>query len=453
MKQVIAALAALSLLGGCGIFHGKGKPKTPTIGQRIPVLTSETSIEVDPALADIPVTVPGPANNADWPQPGGNASKSLGHVALGANLTRAWSVDAGERSTNRTRLGSPPVVGDGRVYVVDTTATVRAFDAQSGRKLWTHQVGDPKDTRGGLSLWTGEFTGNFGLLFGGGVSFDNGKLYATNGLGDVAALDAATGKMLWRVRPGGPLRGSPTIANDNVYVISQDNQLFALNPADGTVRWQAAGSLELAGVFGAAAPAAAAGSVVAGYSSGELIAYRYENGRSLWQDVLTRTSISTAVASLSDIDAEPVIDDGRVYAIGEGGRMVALELNTGQRIWEINAAGIATPWVAGEWIFVVTDEAKLLCIARSSGKVRWMTQLRHYRDEDDKKDPIHWVGPILAGGRLIVANSLGQIVNVAVADGTVGTTIKTDEKISLPLIVAGNTLYVLNEKGNLSAWR
>jgi outer membrane protein assembly factor BamB len=453
MKRLIAGLAALSLLGGCGLFDGKGKPKTPTVGDRIAVLTSEASIEVDPALADVAVTVPPAVANADWPQPGGSASKSLGHLAIGATLARAWSVDAGSESTSRARLGAAPVVGAGRVYVIDTTATVRAFDAQTGRKLWTRQVGDRKDTRGGLSMWTGEFTGNYGSLFGGGVSFDGGRLYATTGIGDAAALNAETGEVLWKVTPGGPLRGAPTIANDNVYVVSQDNQLFALNPADGTTRWRQAGSVELAGVFGSSAPAAAQGTVVAGFSSGELTAYRYENGRPLWQDVLARTSISTVVGTLSDIDASPVIDNGRVYAIGQGGRMVALELNTGQRVWEINAAGISTPWVAGEWIFVVTDQAQLLCIARSSGKVRWMSQLRRYRSEKAKKNPIYWVGPILAGDRLILANSMGHLTNVSVTDGSVLSTTNTGDVISLPPAVAGNTFYVLNEDGRLSAWR
>ena len=137
-----------------------------------------------------------------------------------------------------------------------------------------------------------------------------------------------------------------------------------------------------------------------------------------------------------------MIDGGRVYSIGQGGRMVALELNSGQRIWEINAAGISTPWVAGEWIFVVTDQAQLLCIARSSGKVRWMDQLRRYRDQDDKQGPIYWVGPLLAGDRLILANSMGHLVNVSIADGTVLSTVDTGEKISLrPIASPEHPLY------------
>jgi outer membrane protein assembly factor BamB len=453
MKRAILSLAALALLGGCGILGGKDKPKTPTIGQRIPVLSTATTIEVDPALADVQIVLPEPQANADWAQRGGNAAKSMGHVALGTSLGRAWAVSIGRGSEPRQRLGSGPVVGGGRVYTIDTLGVVRAFDASTGAQVWTREVGDPKDRRGGISIWNGESTGAYGLLFGGGVSFDDGRVYASTGLGDVEAIDAATGAQIWRSRPGGPLRGSPTIASGTVYVVSQDNQLFALDPADGKLRWQGAGTFEVSGVFGAAAPAAAAGTVVAGFSSGELTGYRYENGRVVWQDALARTSISTAVATISDIDASPVIDSGRVYAVGQGGRMVALELNTGQRVWEINIAGISTPWVAGEWVFVVTDQAQLLAVARATGRVKWMTQLRRYRDQDDKKGTVSWVGPVLAGGRLILANSRGELVNVDPLTGAVQSTVATGMSVSLPMAVANNTLYVLHDEGRLTAWR
>ena len=345
------------------------------------------------------------------------------------------------------------MVGGGRVYTIDTLATVKAFDANTGAQIWSIGVGAPGDRQGGISWWNGESTGAFGILFGGGVSYENGRVYATSGIGDVAAYDAATGAEIWRVRPAGPLRGAPTVANENLYVTTQDSQLLALNPADGAIRWQATGTLETAGVFGTAAPAAAAGTVVAGFSSGELTAYRYENGRVLWQDALSRTSISTAVSTLSDIDAEPVIDNGRVYSIGQGGRMVALELNTGQRVWEINVAGIATPWVIGEWIFVVTDQAQLLAIARSTGRVKWMTQLPRWRDEKDKKGPYTWVGPILAGGRLILANNRGSITYVNPTDGALLGTQDTKSGIALSPVVANNTLYILHNDGTLTAWR
>jgi len=439
MKRVVMALTALSLLGGCGIIGGGKKPSTPTVGKRVAVLTNEASIEIDPALADVRVTIPQATANKDWPQANGNAAKSMGHVTIGTNLGAAWSVRAGEGSSGRVRLAAPPVVGDGRVYVVDTAGSLRAFDVTNGGVIWQAQIGNPRE--------------NSSSRFGGGVSFDSGRVYATNGVGHTAAYEAASGKQIWITRPGGPLRGSPTVANDNIYVVSQDNQVFALNPADGAIRWQQSASLEQAGVLGVASPAAASGTVVAGFSSGELTAFRYENGRPLWQDVLTRTTISTAVGTLSDVDASPVIDNGRVFAIGQGGRMVAIELNTGQRVWEINVSGISTPWVAGDWVYVVTDQAQLLCIARSNGHIRWISQLPRFRDEEDKQGPIFWRGPVLAGDRLILAGSNGSLLNVSATDGRQLTGVRTGERFSLPPIVAGNVLFTLSDDGRLTAWR
>jgi outer membrane protein assembly factor BamB len=439
MKRIILVLAAAVTLGGCGVLGKDKKPVTPTVGERISVLSREQTLEVDPALAGVAVTLPAATTNPEWAQPGGNASKSMGHLSLGGAPGQAWRVSIGQGSSNKAQLAASPVLGGGRLYTIDTQGVVRAISPDNGATHWQTQVRGQDAPQN--------------VLFGGGVSYDNGRVYATNGAGYAAALDANKGSILWIVRLGAPLRGAPTIANENVYVVSQDNRLFALNPADGKTRWEGAGAVEIAGVLGAAAPAAAQGTVVAGFSSGELTAFRYENGQVVWQDALARTSISTAVTSLADIDADPVIDSGRVYAVGQGGRMVAIELITGQRVWEINVAGIATPWVAGDWIFVVTDQAQLLALSRTTGRIKWMTQLARYRDEKDKKGAIDWVGPILAGERLILASSTGQLVNVSPYDGTVQSTVETRMPVSVAPIVANNSLYILHDNGQLTAWR
>ncbi len=97
--------------------------------------------------------------------------------------------------------------------------------------------------------------------------------------------------------------------------------------------------------------------------------------------------------------------------------MVSLELISGQRQWEINIAGISKPWVAGDWVFVVSDDAKLLCVNRANGKVRWITQLPAFRNEKKKAGPIRYRGPVLAGGRLILASTEGTLINVDPTNG------------------------------------
>ena len=441
-RALIAAITLSIAVGGCAKLGigggGKGKSKTPTIGLRIPILSSESDVEVEPSLAGVSVLLPAPIVNDNWGQPGGNASKVMEHVALGQALGIAWKASVAGTSP-RARLAAAPVVNGGRVYAMGTDAKVHAFDANTGAQVWTIDFGvHGKDSPS---------------QFGGGVSAEGDFVYVTNGLGDIAALRASNGSQVWKKRPGGPLRGAPTIANGSIYVMSQDNQLFALNAADGEAQWNEAGALELAGVFGVGAPAVAQSTIVAGFSSGELNAYRYENGRAVWGDALSRTSISTSVASLADIDAMPVIDRGRVYAIGQGGRMVSLELITGQRLWELNVAGIATPWVSGEWLFVVDDQARLLCIARATGKVRWISQLPHFKSEKKKKNAISWTGPILAGNRLIVASSDGRLANVDPTDGKLQSVTHAGGAVFLPPVVANNTLYILDNAGRLTAWR
>src|SRR5204862_3946359 len=162
-----------------------------------------------------------------------------------------------------------------------------------------------------------------------------------------------------------------------------------------STNWSQAASLEIAGVFGSASPAVGQDTVVAGFSSGELNAYRYENGRQVWSDTLQRTSIRTSVSSLSDVDAAPAIDSGQVFAVGQGGRMVALDILTGQRLWEINIAGIDTPWVAGDWVFVITDDSKLLCISRENGHIRWINQVPQFQKVKARKGQLDYSGPIL----------------------------------------------------------
>ncbi len=439
--KLAAPLAAVLVLtlSGCGVFGGKDKPSTPTVGNRVAILSRvESGAKVDPALADVAVILPPAAANADWPQAGGNAGKSYGNLALAASPARAWTA-AIAGSGKKQRLAASPVVGGGQLFAMGTDGVVTAFDTATGARRWSQSFTVKGDAASSV--------------YGGGASFADNKVYVTTGVGEVAALDAADGKVLWKVKPAGPLRGSPTIAFGSAYVMTMDNQIISLNAADGSIQWNEVAASGQTGVFGVAAPAAAQGTVITGYSTGELVAYRYENGRQLWADALARTSLSTSVGVLTDIDADPIIDRGRVFALGQGGRMAAYELVSGQRIWELNLAGISTPAVAGDWIFTLTDDAKLLCIARSNGKVRWVQQLTRYGNEEKKSDPVFWTGPVLAGDRLWFANSDGQVHSASVADGSSQIVTEVGAPITLSPIVAGSTLYVLDDDGKITALR
>src|SRR6476619_973035 len=143
-NRAIAFLLAASLLGGCSLLH-KGKPKsTPTIGERIEVLVNESAFAIDPATAATPMTLPAPVANADWGQTGGNSGHALQAVALSAQPAQAWAVSIGAGNEKGERLGGGPAVAGGKVFTVDTSATVRAFDTRNGGLLWSRRFGVEK---------------------------------------------------------------------------------------------------------------------------------------------------------------------------------------------------------------------------------------------------------------------------------------------------------------------
>ena len=171
--RVSILIAATLAASGCGIFK-RGKASTPVLGKRIAVLTSEGDVEVDLPTAAVPMTLPAAAANPSWTQSGGNAQKSMGNLALGTTLAQAWVAQAGRGSSLTARLASSPIVANGRVYTIDTLGAVRAFDARSGALVWASQT--PVDK------------GDVPSLYGGGIAYDNGYIYSTNGLGYVSAL-------------------------------------------------------------------------------------------------------------------------------------------------------------------------------------------------------------------------------------------------------------------------
>ena len=423
-------------LSGC-IFAEPTDPPLP--GERIPVMLYDTGIRPDPELASVPVTVAPPVANAAWPQTGGNASHSLYHLELGPLPKRIFRVDAGEESSDEERLLAQPVVDEeGRLFVLDVEAKVTAFDGDSGRRLWRRDLRGDNDRDGTL---------------GAGLAVDRGRVIVTTGFAQVIALDAGTGKTIWRRIVTAPLRAAPTVAEGRIFAVSIDNQTHALDATTGDLLWTHRGAPELASLLGGAAPAYQAGIVVVAYSSGELFGLRASNGTEMWSDYVARPRRTSAVSHIADIRASPVIDRGLVYAVSNSGRMVALNLTNGTRRWERQVAAVQNPWSAGDFLYVVTTDGLLLCMSRDDGRIRWVRSVTRYADERRQRGLVTWSGPILAGDRLILAGSNEEVLSISPYTGDLLGRIQMPDPVSIPPLVARNTLYFLTDDAELIAWR
>jgi outer membrane protein assembly factor BamB len=406
-------------------------------GERLSVMELGGRLEVDPLSADEKVILPKPSANAAWPQPGGAPDNAMYHLAAPGKLDEIWSVDAGDGSSSEGELVASPIIADGRIYVLDTEATVRAFSVSGGKELWeTELVPEDEDADEGR---------------GGGIAFNDGKVFVTTGFGEVHALDAATGKNVWTKKLREPFRAAPTVNGGRVFAITSDNQLLALDEKTGTVLWRHRGIAESAGIVSSTSPAVAGSIVVVPYSSGELFAIRVQNGTPVWSDSLTRTGNLTSLSSLNDIAGRPVIDRDRVFAASHSGRMVSIDLRTGERVWTKDVASVQTPWVAGDWVFIVTSEQQVAALSRRDGRIRWITSLPRFEDPEDRTEPISWSGPVLAGDRLVLVSTSGEAVSLSPYSGKIEGRIDLPAGSAIAPIVANGTMYILTEDAELIA--
>lgn len=432
-----AALLAVPLgLGGCSLVDDWfGDTKTPIEGKREPVLGTRPGLEAEAPLRQR-VAVPPPQPFPDWTQPGGNATHVVGNVAV-AGLEPAWRADIGEGGGYRAKLTARPIVASGTVYTMDSDGMVSAFDLANGGRRWRTETKPEKNRSSNV---------------GGGIAIDRGAVFATTGRSEALALEAATGRILWRKDIDAPARSGPTVAGGRLFFTTLDDRLLALNEANGERAWSYQGTTTPTTVLAGAAPAVSEDFVVAGFSSGELVTVRAESGVLAWSDSLA-SSRGNSRLDLAAIRALPVIDGGRVFASGIGGVLVSLDLRSGRRLWERDIGGGETPWLVGDVLYVQSSSQTLAAIGGEDGRPRWEQELPRWENSAKRADPIFWSGPVMAGSKLILAGTNELVISVNPATGEILGSRSLRGPVAVPPVVAAGTLLILTQDGTLQAFR
>ena len=457
---LVLAAAAL-LLSGCSVmdeiggwFTTSGK-KSNLRGVRIPVMSLDSDVKPDATIAGTPVQLPPPYRNPEWPQPGGYASNAMYHLAAPGRLLQIWSQDAGKGNDIDSLLTSPAVVGGGLIYALDSEAHIYVFRATDGRPVWNRRLA-PKNGTDMPTLW--------GLLgkantvqppqgMGGGVAYDEGKIFVTSGFGVLRCIDARTGRDIWQKNLGMPVVNAPVVSGGRIFVSTHDNHFYAFAESDGRQLWENQGIPESAGILASTNAAVSGETVIAPYTSGEIFALRAQNGQVGWTDVLSRSGHVTALSALDDIAGRPVIDRGVVYAISQSGLMAAFQINTGERLWSRDIGGIQTPWAAGDFVYVIDNNARLICLTRKEGRVRWIHQLPQYENPEKKADPIIWAGPVLVSDKLIAVSSNGYAEAISPYDGKLTGRVDIPDGTTIAPVVANGIMYLYTSDAELVALR
>jgi outer membrane protein assembly factor BamB len=221
-----------------------------------------------------------------------------------------------------------------------------------------------------------------------------------------------------------------------------EGETFCLSGSDGTELWTFRGMPERASILTNTSPAVEGDIAIFPYPTGDVVALRASTGQQMWTESLARARTGSSLSAMSDT-ARPSIDGGTVFAVGHSGRMVATSQKTGERLWSISVPGIQAPWVAGDSVFVVDTGGQLLAVSRREGSIQWSVKL---------PGSTTWSGPVLAGNRLWLASSTGQLVGVDATTGRVDTTQDLGQPVFIAPIVAGGRMFVLTDKAKLMAF-
>ena len=266
-----------------------------------------------------------------------------------AAVETPWSADAGS-GTGRQWLVLAPAIDAGRVYVADARGRVSAYDAASGRPVWSSDT----DT---------EVTG--------GVGAGGGLVLAGAEDGEVIALRAEDGAAAWRTRLTSEVLSPPRVAGDRVVARTLDGKLFGLDTGSGEVRWSYDGGVPPLSVRGTSPPAVAAGAAVAGFDNGRITALRSATGEILWEAAVSDPRGASEIERLTDIDAEPVVEGGAVYAASYERAVAAFDAETGRTLWRRPIASQSGLAADADLLYAADTDGSVQALDRLSGATVW----------------------------------------------------------------------------------
>lgn len=423
------------MLTACSRQTWFGEEKRANLtGERVSVLTHDTKLNIHEKAATTKIILPRPLSNNHWKQSGGISNHSMQHLKIENGTNLLWRKTFGEGTSDENYLITEPISYKGVVFTLDVEGKISAYELATGRKFWSRRIASKTEAD------------DLTAIKGVGLAVSHDKLVITTGFADVIMIDLKRMGEAWRYTANAPFRSAPTIDNGKVFVQTMTDELIALSLNEGKELWSHQVVGEETIILGGAAPTIDKGVLVAVFTNGEIKAFKADTGSLLWVDALTSVAKSRARAEINSVKARVVIDNGVVYAVGHNDLTVAIDLRSGRRIWEKEIGGINQPYLAGKYLYIISNDNELIAMTAKTGEVLWIRKLPRYDDEDAKKGMILWAGPILASNNLITTSSDGYIYFISPYTGKIKYSNKVANSIaSAPIVSMDKLLFITSD--------
>ncbi len=296
------------------------------------------------------------------------------------------------------------------------------------------------DARTGNQAWRNKL--KVELSAGPGVGEGNVVVASKDGV--AILLDAATGAERWRTNIDGESLARPIVSGNFVVIQTIDNRIMALSIFDGRQIWSVEQSTPSLTQRGSASPVLVGSTIVAGFDNGRVSAIDLDSGDVIWESLLAPPSGRSVLDRLADVDGAIASVGQDIFAAGYQGRMAALAAESGQVLWsrEISSyVGVAVDWNS---VYTTRDDGEIIAMSRRDGTETWRNNdlLRRLPTLPTSFNTTVAVGD-LEGYIHFFSNLTGEPVARVKLGGTA---------ISNAPVVMADRLYVQTDSGNIAAY-
>ena len=332
------------------------------------------------------------------------------------SFERVWNVTVGDGHDGEF-LYLAPLNADDVVYAASTDGELLALNAETGKQIWKNSVKD--------------------RIFA-GVGGDAKQLYLVSRDADLLALSREDGRELWRASLPTEVLSSPQSNGSLVVVQTTDGRVLAFNAADGEKRWQYDSVVPALSVRAAAAPLVGADVIISGFANGKLLALSAESGQPLWQYEVGAPQGRTELERLVDITSQPLVLENAILAVGYQGKLALIDLRTGNDIWSKTASSLHSPMVSNGNIFLASANGDLVAMRGSDRRDLWTQDKLAWRQ---LTQPVPFDDYLVVGdfdGYLhVVSQKSGELVGQMKFDGD-GIRVPAQRLSNGNLLIFGN---------------
>ncbi len=353
-------------------------------------------------------------------------------------VTRLWHASVGD-GAGRSGVRLRPTVVDGVLYADSTDGKLAAFDATTGKTLWSKS----SRTHGWFG-WGDKKRKD--ATYAGGPSV-SGDLLAVGTLdGHVYGVNAKDGSPRWETELDSEVLASPVVDGDLVVVRTEDGRVYGLDAATGKRNWiYDQGTVPLLSLRGNGALLVANGVLFFGSDDGKLVALRADNGTKLWEQKFSNGEGRTEIARLDDADGAILLDGSTLYGAAYHGNLMAVDGPSGRPLWSHPFSTYTSLALSGNTIFGVDDQGRVWAFDKATGTDIWKNSALKYR----------WLsGPSVQGNYVVVGDREGYVHWLQTGDGALAARERLSHKAirAQPLVVDG-IVYVVDVKGDIAAYR